>query len=425
MALAGLSFVLATVLFLQRFHAVKIGWAGRVILILLLQVSLFHLLLPAAAASRGWPPQVLTFCDSLSLLTAAAACWPFLQHIRQQDAERTALLVKDHVERAGAQFTETRDWLKMAEKIAHVGHWRYDVAAQKLTCSDEMYEIHGQSKNGPAPDLVSAIAAYHPDDREIVARSFMLAISAQQDFEVSVRLMRTDGQTRYILSRGVVQTDGAGKTVSVFGVFMDVTGQKEIEQELKNANVAGEIANKLLQEMALEDSLTMLPNRRKLDATMATELKRAAREKTTMGLIMIDLDHFKGYNDRYGHPAGDECLRQVAGAIAGVLQRPADMAARYGGEEIAVLLPNTNLAGTEIVAELILKAVRDLRIAHEHNQGGFVTVSCGIAAFDPENDPQVPVMLIERADQALYTAKQGGRNRVGSRQSKVKQDYIN
>jgi diguanylate cyclase (GGDEF)-like protein len=197
-------------------------------------------------------------------------------------------------------------------------------------------------------------------------------------------------------------------------VLVDITAQKRIEDDLKKANQVSEIANKALDTLARHDALTRLPNRRFFDEKMALEFKRAARELQPVGLIMIDLDYFKAYNDRYGHPAGDICLRQVAHAISSVPQRPADMVARYGGEEIVAMLPNTDLAGTETVADMIVQAVRALQLAHDGNPEGIVTVSCGAAVFEPARDPSSVLNLIERADQAMYAAKRSGRNRTAS-----------
>jgi diguanylate cyclase (GGDEF)-like protein len=313
---------------------------------------------------------------------------------------------------AESQALEARQWLELAEKIAHIGHWRYTTRDGKLVWSDEIYQIYGVSKADFAVTLESALTPYLPEDRPLVARIFRDAQKYPAPFECSARLLRADGQLRHVMSRGLAQRDEAGKVIAIFGVFLDVTDQKRIEQELKDANVMSEIANRALHEMAMQDSLTGLPNRRHFDLAIAQEFKRAARDNATLSLIMIDLDHFKGFNDLYGHPTGDACLRKVAEAIAGVPQRPADLVARYGGEEMVVLLPNTDSAGAAIVAELLRDAVRALQIPHAASPAHFVTVSCGVASFTPEWDPHVPVMLVERADRALYGAKLAGRNRV-------------
>jgi diguanylate cyclase (GGDEF)-like protein len=130
-------------------------------------------------------------------------------------------------------------------------------------------------------------------------------------------------------------------------------------------------------------------------------------------LIMIDVDCFKQYNDIYGHSAGDECLQAIGRTIAGLAsRRPGDLAARYGGEELAVLLPNTDVVGAVVLAERIRSAVRDLQIVHAGTTDGFVTLSAGVDAFRPVPGTGQPKELIQAADKALYAAKTGGRNRV-------------
>ena len=125
---------------------------------------------------------------------------------------------------------------------------------------------------------------------------------------------------------------------------------------------------------------------------------------------MIDVDRFKVYNDRYGHPAGDDCLRQIAAAIAETARRPGDVAARYGGEEFAVLLPDTDETGAEVTTAHILQAVCGLKIRHEGN--GLVTISAGVASLVPAESNGRHQSLIESADRALYCAKDSGRNTV-------------
>jgi diguanylate cyclase (GGDEF)-like protein/PAS domain S-box-containing protein len=314
--------------------------------------------------------------------------------------------------RAESHAVEAKHWLELAEKIAHIGHWRYNTASRKLLWSDEIYQIYGVSKADFTVTLESALAPYVPEDLPLIARIFRDAQKYPAPFECTARLLRADGVLRHVMARGVAQRDETGKITAIFGVFADITDQKRIEQELKDAHAMSEIANRALHEMAMQDGLTGLPNRRHFDGALAQEFKRAARDHLELSLIMIDLDYFKGFNDLYGHPAGDACLRKVAEAIAGVPQRPADLVARYGGEEMVVLLPNTDAPGAAMVAGLLRDAVRELKIPHAASPALFVTVSCGVASFIPELDPHVPVMLVERADRALYQAKLAGRNRV-------------
>ncbi len=169
-------------------------------------------------------------------------------------------------------------------------------------------------------------------------------------------------------------------------------------------------SNKVLVNLTLRDGLTGLWNRRRFDAALNQEFLRARRLEMPLAMVMLDIDFFKALNDRYGHVRGDDCLRSVSRAIEGVLQRPGDEASRYGGEEIAVLLPATNAAGALLVGEKICKAVAALGLKHEGSIYGVVTVSAGAAAVLPLTDDTAPADLVRAADQALYRAKEGGRN---------------
>jgi diguanylate cyclase (GGDEF)-like protein len=167
-----------------------------------------------------------------------------------------------------------------------------------------------------------------------------------------------------------------------------------------------------LAQLARMDGLTSLPNRRTFDDVLDREWRRLARTGAPLSLIMFDVDHFKLYNDTYGHGGGDYCLKQVAEAAVQALQRPADMIARYGGEEFAAILPETTTAGALAVAEAIRANVAALDIEHEKSTtAAHVTVSLGLATLIPKLE-QPPTILIAEADKALYSAKSGGRNRV-------------
>lgn len=170
-----------------------------------------------------------------------------------------------------------------------------------------------------------------------------------------------------------------------------------------------------LEHMARLDGLTGLVNRRTFDDMLAREWRRLARVSHPLAVIMMDVDHFKQYNDTYGHGGGDECLRQVAKAAAGALQRPADVVARYGGEEFVALLPDTTLDGALMVAEAIRAAVISLAIPHGGSKvASQVTLSLGAACTVPQPEGK-PEALLEAADQELYAAKSGGRNQAKGR----------
>jgi diguanylate cyclase (GGDEF)-like protein len=189
----------------------------------------------------------------------------------------------------------------------------------------------------------------------------------------------------------------------------------QAEKELLQARDALASLNETLEKLALQDGLTGLANRRQFDVTLGNEFNRATRSGTPLAFIMIDVDCFKQYNDLYGHAAGDDCLRAVSKTIRMVTpKRPGDLAARYGGEEIGILLPNTDLAGAMAVAERVRRAVADMLFPHAASSHGMVTISAGVAAMTPRRGDDTPAVLVEMADKALYAAKSQGRNRVCS-----------
>lgn len=185
--------------------------------------------------------------------------------------------------------------------------------------------------------------------------------------------------------------------------------QNRIQTELLEAQDTLMEVNRSLKLLALEDALTGLSNRRQFDLFIHSEMGRARRSLTGLALLMIDVDHFKLFNDHYGHVAGDECLRKISAIITANIQRPADLAARYGGEEFAVVLPETDYVGAFLVAEKIRRAVLEASIEHRDGFEGRVTVSLGVAAYDPASQVQ-PEDLVGSADKALYVAKASGRN---------------
>lgn len=173
-----------------------------------------------------------------------------------------------------------------------------------------------------------------------------------------------------------------------------------------------EEANRELEKLSIVDSLTKIANRRKFDSYLAAEWKRSLREQTPLSLILCDIDHFKLYNDTYGHQKGDRCLEQVAGAINKVFKRPADLVARYGGEEFAVILPNTPLKGAEYLAQQIRWRINALKIPHiASNTDLYLTLSLGVSCCIPELQKDFE-SLVATADRSLYRAKELGRNRV-------------
>jgi diguanylate cyclase (GGDEF)-like protein/PAS domain S-box-containing protein len=218
------------------------------------------------------------------------------------------------------------------------------------------------------------------------------------------RYRRKDGSWAWIEARAHLVQSPDGDATEFIGNLRDVTRQKEAELALET--VMAELA-----QQATTDDLTGIANRRRFDEMLAKEWRRAMRVGDPVALLLIDVDHFKAFNDRYGHQAGDECLRFVARAIAAVIRRPHDLVARYGGEEFVAVLPGTTLDGAERMAQTLRLAIMQMAVPHAAASVGTVTVSIGAASAIPTGDTR-PAALIEAADGALYAAKRTGRNRV-------------
>lgn len=187
---------------------------------------------------------------------------------------------------------------------------------------------------------------------------------------------------------------------------------REMQEQLREMNAQLAQSNRELHRLSSLDGLTGIANRRQFDEVLEREWQRSVRNDTPLSLILLDIDYFKPFNDRYGHQAGDDCLRMVARTLDRVVQRPTDLVARYGGEEFVVVLPDTNQAGAEAVARELLKEVRNLGIMHEASKvTDHLTLSIGTTTRD-SGQPGSATDLVAAADQALYLAKEHGRNRV-------------
>lgn len=185
-----------------------------------------------------------------------------------------------------------------------------------------------------------------------------------------------------------------------------------IEQELLHAQQELRKLNRSLETLARSDGLTGLYNRRHFDLSMANEFNRSMQHQGSLGIILLDIDYFKQFNDLYGHVAGDECLKQIGAALRRLPLRPRDLVARYGGEEFIILLPDTDHAGTRAVAERAYQEIVGLNIAHQASPTGTLTPSIGVYLGDPQPGQDTPSKMITHADAALYQAKGQGRNRI-------------
>ena len=195
-------------------------------------------------------------------------------------------------------------------------------------------------------------------------------------------------------------------------IARNITELKAMEEELLSAQAKLIELVEELKELATKDALTGIANRRFFDEYLEKEWKRAKRDKHIFSIVMIDLDFFKSYNDTYGHQKGDECLKIVANIIEEAMKRPADMAARFGGEEFVLVLPETSFKGAMRLSEELRKSIFDLNMEHKTNPNGSrVTVSMGVATMAADT-VENPENLLSKADKALYAAKNNGRNQV-------------
>jgi diguanylate cyclase (GGDEF)-like protein/PAS domain S-box-containing protein len=254
---------------------------------------------------------------------------------------------------------------------------------------------------------INPIDVIHPEDAPRLTLVLQTLRSGQTDrHSIINRIRHRNGGWVWVEAQlRAVKAPDTGEFTGIIGSLRDISARKLVEDELAEAN-------RRLLALAGQDSLTGLANRRAFDEALAKEHRRARREKTHLGLVMIDVDRFKAFNDHYGHPAGDDCLKRIGRVIAEAGCRPDDLAARYGGEEFAVLLPDIDELGAEAIAERIRKAVLNLAIRHDANPNGLVTISAGTASSFGDAAERGPQSLVNEADQALYRAKEIGRNAV-------------
>ncbi len=252
----------------------------------------------------------------------------------------------------------------------------------------------------------------------------LIFVLARQQFRyglISAGLIAFICQPFILLEPSSLLSIYARELILGLGLLLCLPGNFLIERSIRQSylqlrllslqNREVEEANRQLQYLTAIDGLTLIANRRALDSTLSTEWTRAQRKQLPLSLLMIDVDHFKRYNDAFGHPAGDSCLRNIAEALRSHVRRPGDLAARYGGEEFAVVLSGANENDALLVAENIRMEILALSIPHPESSHGHVTVSIGCASLIPDRNNSTE-LLYERADQALYRSKRSGRNRV-------------
>lgn len=224
--------------------------------------------------------------------------------------------------------------------------------------------------------------------------------------------VQTIQRTRGALMRQSIHIVPMGpKDAALVGQQLTLVQISDVSPNMMREGLLKAQAEKM-SDMAMSDVLTGVGNRRAFEHALDAEVRAGQRAHKPVGLLMLDVDHFKLFNDHYGHPAGDRCLRTVAELVRRVCRRPRDVVARYGGEEFSAILPETDLAGALRVADEIMVALREQPILHERSPvGGCVTMSIGVSVLAVDT-PDTASDLLHRADCALYAAKNAGRNRI-------------
>lgn len=245
----------------------------------------------------------------------------------------------------------------------------------------------------------------HPDEIPAYIQALDAVRRQNESRTLIYRMHRKDGS--WMWAEGCIslyRDETSEQPIGFVNVIRDITHRKEAEDRLLNAYNELEI-------LAAIDALTGVANRRHFDAVLDAEWKRAVRNGTTISMLLLDVDFFKNFNDIYGHIMGDDCLRDIAATASQCTRRSTDMVARFGGEEFAIVLPETDEAGAAALAERIRSAVQSHAVRHAGNVHGVVTISIGCAAMVPTRGTS-SIPLIEAADKALYRAKNIGRNAV-------------
>lgn len=299
-------------------------------------------------------------------------------------------------------LSQEHDKLRVVERQAidlmRADRWqdaRQLLADDNYLMARKIYEINSETVVGALSGELAAMASQHARWRQAALALRLGAVAL---------LLWVGGRFSRRLRKEVLEQQRLRLKISA--------ANQALEEKVKQRTKELQVANRQLEVLSATDGLTGLANRRHFDTIWQQEWQRATRQGLPLAVIMLDVDHFKAFNDEYGHPAGDECLRQVAQVLAATARRAGELAARYGGEEFVVVLPNTSPQVARQTAELIRQGVQALAIAHAKSATStVVTVSLGFSARVPALDDGL-YSLLQEADDALYQAKRQGRNLV-------------
>lgn len=326
------------------------------------------------------------------------------------------------LKRAVQELRETE--LRTTYALESAGQWIWDlnIATMRVWRSPQYRALLGLDPNGAQSESV-AWDIVHPDDKARAIQAFEDVVSGRKShFEAIYRVPRGGGGDAWILSRGkIVEYDHDGSPLRLLATSVDISAQKRVEEQL-STTVRQRLeleqklleANRKLRNQSERDHLTNLPNRRKFNHLLKREFIRATENTQTLAVLMVDIDHFKAYNDLYGHLAGDKCLLHVGRALNKVVRQGGGIVARFGGEEFAALLSNVAVAEALEVAGQMLAAISVMQLEHGGSPTGVISVSIGMAVLDDANRAAIkdPDNLLNLADSALYQSKRNGRGRL-------------
>ena len=283
--------------------------------------------------------------------------------------------------------------------------WKIDWASMRFAYIGPQIETLLGWPQGSWLTVDDWVARMHPDDRESVVGFCVSQSQAGVDHEADYRALTADGS--YVWIRDVVHVvrRPSGEVDSLIGFMFDISERKRAEEELLRLH--GE-----LEQLSLTDGLTGVANRRMFDQRLYAEWTDARRSAMPLSLMIVDIDWFKQYNDAYGHVAGDECVQRIAGVLGGRVRRPRDVVARFGGDELIVLMPQTDAADALALARECAEAIAGLRIPHgAAGACEWVTASIGVGTSHGVEAGGAREFL-DAVDRRLYAAKHGGRNRI-------------
>lgn len=308
------------------------------------------------------------------------------------------------------ELRKSEESLKLAQAIAHLGHWEWDLESGRFICSEEMYRILGLESQQQISNHDIFLQTVHPDDREFVA-NHLSQVKAGNGFDIEYRIISQNDDVRVVHGKGVVFCQNANEPKKVIGTIQDI----DTHDQTKMLGVIQDITKQKqlqsqLEEQANTDFLTGCNSRKHFLENAEQELLRIRRYGGEMSMLMLDLDHFKSINDQYGHQVGDTTLKKLVNICQEQL-REVDVIGRLGGEEFAIMLPKTGNSRAFEVAGRLCQAVAAAEVYLNDATSTFhFTTSIGIASL-AEDDRDIDEVL-NRADSALYKAKQAGRNRV-------------